>query len=52
LPVVGVLKDIDTGRCSLNSVFDCPTMLYEPEERAVWLHLMPRGEVGVRGRRG
>jgi 5-methylcytosine-specific restriction endonuclease McrA len=46
LPVVGVLKDVDTGRCSLNSLFDCPTMLYEADERAIWLQLVPRGEVG------
>ncbi len=46
VPVVGVLKDVASGRCSMESVFDCPGRLYEPGEEAMWLQLVPRREIG------
>lgn len=46
IPIVGVLKDVHTLRCSLNHVFDCDSPRYASDENAVWLQLHPRGDVG------
>jgi len=46
IPIVGVLKDVHTGRCSLKHVFDCDNPRYTPDGNALWLQLHPRGEVG------
>ncbi len=45
IPIVGVLKDVHTGHCSLEQVFDCNCPRYEPDGEAVWLQLHPRGEI-------
>jgi 5-methylcytosine-specific restriction endonuclease McrA len=46
IPIVGVLKDVHTLRCSLNHVFDCDSPRYASDGNALWLQLHPRGDVG------
>lgn len=46
IPIVGVLKDVHTSRCSLNHVFDCDSPRYAADGNVVWLQLHPRGDVG------
>lgn len=46
IPIVGVLKDVHTLRCSLNHVFDCDTPRYTSDGNALWLQLHPRGGIG------
>jgi hypothetical protein len=43
IPIVGFLKDLETGNAALNAVFDC-TMLARDIERtgALWVQLTPR----------
>jgi hypothetical protein len=42
LPMVGVLKDVRTGLCSMSSVFDIPEVRYQADQSAMWLRLLPR----------
>jgi hypothetical protein len=46
IPIVGVLKDVHTSRCSLENVFACGSLREEVDGSAVWLELRPRGQVG------
>ncbi len=46
IPIVGVLKDVHSGRCSLNHLFDCNNPRYGSDGNALWLQLHPRGGVG------
>lgn len=46
IPIVGVLKDVRTGRCALDNVFDIPEVRYQADGSSMWLRLVPRGEVG------
>jgi hypothetical protein len=46
IPIVGVLKDVHTDRCSLTHLFDCGNPRYQVDGSAMWLQLRPRGEVG------
>jgi 5-methylcytosine-specific restriction endonuclease McrA len=45
IPVVGVLKDVHSGRCSLEHVFDCDESREQVDGSALWLRLSPRGPV-------
>jgi len=47
IPIVGVLKDVATHYCSLENVFDCPKAKEEWDGLALWIQLVPRGEVGT-----
>ncbi|CAE6946422.1 hypothetical protein R69608_05547 [Paraburkholderia nemoris] len=47
VPIVGVLKDVATGACSLEHVFDCSRAIPSTDGRALWLELVPRGTVGA-----
>lgn len=47
IPIVGVLKDVSTRKCSLENVFDCPEAKEQWDGLALWLQLVPRGEVGT-----
>ncbi|CAB3782005.1 hypothetical protein [Paraburkholderia fynbosensis] len=44
VPIVGVLKDVQSGRCSLDHVFDCVKAVPSLDEKALWLQLVPRHE--------
>jgi 5-methylcytosine-specific restriction endonuclease McrA len=46
IPIIGVLKDVHTLRCSLNHVFDCDSPRYASDGSVLWLQLHPRGDVG------
>jgi 5-methylcytosine-specific restriction endonuclease McrA len=46
IPIVGVLKNVDDYRCSLAHVFDCRNPRIQVDGNAIWLQLVPRGEVG------
>jgi len=46
IPIIGVLKDVVTERCSLKHLFDCSNPRYQVDEKAMWIELRPRGEVG------
>ena len=46
LPIIGVLKDVHSSRCSLEHIFDCGEAREQVDGSALWLQLMPRGEVG------
>lgn len=46
-PIVGVLKDVTTRRCSLQNVFDCHEAREQSDGLAIWLRLDPRGTVGT-----
>lgn len=46
IPIIGVLKDVHSGRCSLKHVFDCGNPRNQVDGSAIWLQLTPRGEVG------
>jgi hypothetical protein len=43
LPIIGVLKDVRSNRCSLDHVFDCGEASEQVDGSAVWLQLRPRG---------
>ncbi|CAE6837054.1 HNH endonuclease [Paraburkholderia aspalathi] len=42
--VVGVLKDVQTGRCSLKHVFEVRRMLFSASGDALWMELIPTKE--------
>lgn len=42
VPIVGVLKDFSTSRCSLLDTFQCPEVRDDLDGEAVWLRLTPR----------
>jgi hypothetical protein len=46
LPMVGVLKDVHTRRCSLENLFDIGSPRYQIDDGSVWLLLQPRGDIG------
>ncbi|MFN0199807.1 MAG: HNH endonuclease [Planctomycetaceae bacterium] len=46
IPIIGVLKDVYSKKCSLNHLFDCGNPRYEVNGNAMWLELRPRGDVG------
>ncbi|MBE7418296.1 MAG: HNH endonuclease [Ideonella sp.] len=46
LPMVGVLKDVYTRRCSLEHVFDIASPRYQVDDGSLWLQLRPRADVG------
>ncbi|QYF91694.1 hypothetical protein KY495_12860 [Massilia sp. PAMC28688] len=46
IPMLGVLKDVRTGRCALENVFDIPEVRYHVDGSSLWLRLVPRGDVG------
>jgi hypothetical protein len=46
IPIVGVLKDFRSNRCSLKHVFDCGSPRGQTDGNAIWLQLKPRGQVG------
>ena len=46
IPIVGVLKDVGTGLCSLNNLFDCENPQYKQVSGDLWIELNPRGDVG------
>jgi hypothetical protein len=47
IPMIGVLKDVRTGQCSLSSIFDIPEVRYQYDQSAMWLRLVPRSDVGL-----
>jgi len=50
IPVVGVLKDVKTKKCSLENLFDCANPRTQSDGAAVWIQLFPRGAVGCETR--
>lgn len=46
IPIVGVLKDVATGNCSLENTFDCDRVKFQSDGTAIWLHLKPRATIG------
>ena len=46
IPIIGVLKDFRSNRCSLENIFDCGNPRGEIDGSAIWLQLTPRGNVG------
>jgi len=46
IPIVGVLKDVNTSRCSLSNIFDIPEARLQLDGSAIWLRLVPRDEIG------
>jgi HNH endonuclease len=46
IPIVGVLKDAHSKRCSLEHVFDGSSHRDQVDGSAIWLQLRPRGQVG------
>lgn len=44
IPIIGVLKDVHSSRCSLEHVFDCIDAREQVDGSALWLQLTPRGE--------
>ena len=51
IPIVGVLKDVQTSRCSIRNVFDCASPRSQADGSAIWIELRPRAEVGCEVRR-
>ncbi len=48
LPIIGVLKDVRTNRCSMENLFiiDNGSRRYQIDDGSLWLRLRPRGTVG------
>jgi hypothetical protein len=46
LPMIGVMKDVNTLRCSLKNVFDIASHRYQIDDGSLWLQLRPREKVG------
>lgn len=43
IPIVGFLKDLETGAAALNAVFDCTMLAYDNQRTgALWVRLTPR----------
>lgn len=42
LPIIGILKDVETKRCASNGVFEIEDCYEEPNDAAIWLRLSPR----------
>lgn len=47
LPMLAMLKDTETRRCSLEHVFSISQVYYELDQSAVWLKLEPQGHVAA-----
>ena len=47
IPIIGILKDAYSNRCSLQHTFDCSDARYEADGNAFWLKLTPRNGVGT-----
>jgi len=45
LPIVGVLKDAETGKCSVDDVFDCANPQWAQDGETLWLNLLPRNAI-------
>lgn len=45
LPVVGILKDVDTGKCASSQLFDCPSTRESLNGKFTWLQLIPRNHL-------
>lgn len=45
VPVVGILKDVDSGRCASSQLFDCPEIRESVDGKAIWLRLVPRSKI-------
>ena len=43
VPMTAVLKDVETGLCSLSALFDVMEVRYQADHGAMWLRLAPRG---------
>ncbi|GMV68103.1 MAG: hypothetical protein AMXMBFR76_05420 [Pseudomonadota bacterium] len=48
LPIIGVLKDAQTGNCSLENLFkiDNGSRRYQIDDGSLWLRLQPRRDIG------
>lgn len=46
LPIIGVLKDVKTKKCSLENLFDCVSIRRQIDKAADWVQLRPRGAIG------
>ena len=46
IPIIGVLKDVRTGLCSLTNVFDCKNPQYNQDTGDLWIELHPRNDIG------
>lgn len=48
LPIIGVLKDAQTGNCSLKNLFkiDNGSRRYQIDDGSLWLRLQPRRDIG------
>ena len=42
VPMTAVLKDVETGLCSLSALFDILEVRYQANQSAMWLRLEPR----------
>ena len=45
VPVIGILKDVESGKCASSQIFDCPEIRESIDGESTWIHLVPRGEV-------
>lgn len=43
VPMMAVLKDVETGLCSLSALFEVMEVRYQADQGAMWLRLAPRG---------
>lgn len=50
LPIVGVLKDVTTKKCSLDHTFDCVNLRLQLDKAAAWIQLLPRNGLGCETR--
>lgn len=46
MPIVGVLKDVQSKRCSLAHIFDCGNAREDVNGGAIWIEIKPRLNVG------
>lgn len=45
IPIIGVLKDVHSNRCASSCIFDCGSPAMQRDGSAMWLQLVPRGQV-------
>lgn len=45
MPVIGILKDVDSGRCASSQLFDCPEIRESVDGKSIWLRLVPRNGI-------
>lgn len=46
IQIVGVLKDVHTGNCSIENTFGCSDAREQTDGSALWLRLLPHNEIG------